>query len=89
MRIAETHLDLRAAVRHETRTQTAVAGLLRTGGHRYQAAVELADATTALREAAAVGRATVPMRYRLDTANAVWDAVTRASRGLHRRQVAA
>ncbi len=67
-------LSLHHAVRHETRTQTAVADLLRTGGPRYQAAVELQQARDQLREVAAVGRATKTMRRRVEAAETVWDA---------------
>ena len=66
-------ISLHRAVRHETRTQTAVAALLATGGPRYQAAVELQQATDQLREAARLGLATNTMRWRLNCAEAVWD----------------
>jgi hypothetical protein len=70
-----TTISLHTAVRHETTTQTAVAALLAVGGPRYQAAVELQQAGDQLREAAALGLATNPMRYRLAHAEAVWDAL--------------
>lgn len=70
-----TAVALHRVVRHETRAQAAVADMLRTGGHRYQAAVELEDATTALREAEAAGVATQTDRFRLAAAEAVWNAL--------------
>lgn len=42
---------------------------------RYDAAVELERATNALREHAAAGRDTTTLRYRLNTAEAVWNAI--------------
>jgi hypothetical protein len=69
-------VSLHRAVAHETRTQTAVAGLLRDGGPRYQAAVELQQAGDQYREAHALGVDTATMRYRLAAAEAVWDAHT-------------
>jgi len=42
---------------------------------RYQAAVELEQAANQLREHAAAGRDTTTLRFRLNSAEAVWNAV--------------
>jgi hypothetical protein len=68
-------ISLHTAVRHKTRSQTAVAELLAAGGPRYQAAVELQQAGDRYREATAAGRATDNDRYRLAAAEAVWTAL--------------
>jgi hypothetical protein len=69
------HISLHTAVRHETRAQTAVADLLRTGSPRYQAAVELEQARQICRDDTAAGRGSDTARWRLASAEAVWDAI--------------
>ncbi len=73
-------ISLHAAVRHETARQTAVADALRAASRRYQAAVELQQASDQFRQARAAGRDTGTDRWRLNCAQAVWDAITIADR---------